>query len=70
VTALVLLGLELGAAVTAEGVETPLELETLATLGVDHAQGYLIGRPTTEREDWLLWWDRTWWPGELHLDVP
>jgi PAS domain S-box-containing protein len=70
VTALVLLGLELGAAVTAEGVETPLELETLATLGVDHAQGYLLGRPTPEREDWLLWWDRKWWPSELPLDVP
>jgi PAS domain S-box-containing protein len=62
VTALVLLGLELGASVTAEGIETPLELETLATLGVDHAQGYLLGRPTTERQDWLAWWEREWWP--------
>ncbi|MCU1677505.1 MAG: hypothetical protein JWM93_2263, partial [Frankiales bacterium] len=46
VTALVLLAFDLGALVTAEGVETPAELETLALLGVDNAQGYLLGKPT------------------------
>jgi EAL domain-containing protein (putative c-di-GMP-specific phosphodiesterase class I) len=60
VTAIVLLGLELGASVTAEGVETPSELETLATLGVDYAQGFLLARPSTQRADWLRWRSRTW----------
>lgn len=35
----------LGAEVVAEGVETPQQLEWLATLGCHRAQGYLIGRP-------------------------
>ena len=29
----------------AEGVETPEQLETLKTVGVDELQGYLLGRP-------------------------
>jgi PAS domain S-box-containing protein len=64
VTALVLLALELGSSVTAEGIETPLELTTLATLGVDHAQGYLLSAPTTKTADWVRWWDRQWPTGE------
>jgi diguanylate cyclase (GGDEF)-like protein len=35
----------LGATVVAEGVETRTQLERLAALGCDTAQGYLIGRP-------------------------
>jgi diguanylate cyclase (GGDEF)-like protein/PAS domain S-box-containing protein len=35
----------LGHVTIAEGVETPVQLEVLAELGCDHAQGYLIGRP-------------------------
>ena len=35
----------LGMSITAEGVETAVALETLATMGCDHAQGYHIGRP-------------------------
>lgn len=35
----------LGATVVAEGVEVTEELNTLAALGVDHAQGFLLGRP-------------------------
>jgi EAL domain-containing protein (putative c-di-GMP-specific phosphodiesterase class I) len=35
----------LGVEVTAEGVETVEELEALRTLGADHVQGYLTGRP-------------------------
>lgn len=60
VTALVLLALDLGASVTAEGIETPSELETLATLGVDRGQGYLLGRPTTDQAQWQTWTDRDW----------
>jgi PAS domain S-box-containing protein len=70
VTALVLLALELGSSVTAEGIETPLELSTLANLGVDHAQGYLLSAPTTKSADWDRWWDRQWLTGEtLAVDV-
>ena len=34
-----------GSRIIAEGVETPSELATLRTLGVQQAQGYLLGRP-------------------------
>lgn len=60
VTALVLMALDLGATVTGEGVETPTELETLATLGVDHVQGYLLGKPETDPHRWVKWWTRNW----------
>jgi PAS domain S-box-containing protein len=60
ITALVLLALDLGASVTAEGVETSSELETLGGLGADHVQGYLLARPTTDRARWSRWWDRDW----------
>lgn len=36
---------EIGSRVVAEGVETEAELRALAALGVDCAQGYLLGRP-------------------------
>jgi EAL domain-containing protein (putative c-di-GMP-specific phosphodiesterase class I) len=60
VTALVLLALDLDASVTAEGIETPAELETLAALGVDCAQGYLLARPSTEPDRWRRWYHRNW----------
>jgi PAS domain S-box-containing protein len=56
VMAVVMFALEIGTTtIVAEGVETSPELETLTLLGVDSVQGYLIGRPTTHREDWLRW---------------
>lgn len=45
---------DLGAIVTAEGVETTAQLDTLASLGCDVIQGYLIAKPMPERE--LLTW--------------
>ncbi len=60
VTALVLLALEIGASVTGEGVETADQLEALSTLGVDHAQGYLLSHPCTDRSEWEAWWHRRW----------
>ncbi|MGN6577670.1 MAG: EAL domain-containing protein [Nocardioides sp.] len=60
VTALVLLALEIGAAVTGEGVETDEQLSALSTLGVDQAQGYLLARPSTDRGDHESWWHRRW----------
>lgn len=41
---------KLGMAVTAEGVETPEQMETLRTLGCDEIQGYLISKPVPENE--------------------
>jgi PAS domain S-box-containing protein len=60
VTALVLLAMDIGATVTGEGVEESAELDTLATLGVDHAQGYLLARPTVDPDNWESWAERTW----------
>jgi EAL domain-containing protein (putative c-di-GMP-specific phosphodiesterase class I) len=62
ITALVLLALDLNATVVAEGVETMAELSTLALLGVDCAQGYLLARPSTERARWSRWTEpgRVW----------
>lgn len=60
VTSLVLLALDLGATVTAEGVETQSELETVSAMGADRAQGYLLARPTTDRARWRRWWERDW----------
>jgi EAL domain-containing protein (putative c-di-GMP-specific phosphodiesterase class I) len=36
---------EIGAALVAEGIETPEEYATLTELGVGYGQGYLLGRP-------------------------
>lgn len=75
VTAVVLLALELDATITAEGVETREELDTVAGLGVDHAQGYYLGRPDTSAATWQSWAGRRWLsptevrPTELHLDA-
>jgi len=44
----VLLAHELGATVIAEGVETPSDLEALQALGTDAAQGFLLGKPSTD----------------------
>lgn len=45
VTAIVALAQGLGMSVTAEGVETEDQFRRLRDLGVDDAQGYLLGRP-------------------------
>jgi PAS domain S-box-containing protein len=44
-SALVAFGAQVGARLIAEGVETASELQVLADLGVDDAQGYYLGRP-------------------------
>jgi EAL domain-containing protein (putative c-di-GMP-specific phosphodiesterase class I) len=38
---------EIGAALVAEGIETPAQLATLRRLGVGYGQGYLLSRPDT-----------------------
>jgi PAS domain S-box-containing protein len=55
VMAVVMFALELQSSVIGEGVETAEELESLKSLGVDAAQGYLLGRPTTSSAHWLGW---------------
>ena len=60
VTAIVLMALELDATVTAEGVETAAELDTLRSLGVDTVQGYLLARPSSDPRVWASWSTRDW----------
>lgn len=55
VAGFVLLALDSGATLVAEGVETTEELMALTDLGVDAAQGYLLGRPSTDRADLQRW---------------
>lgn len=54
-TTFALLALDVGAVLIAEGVETAAELDTVVTLGADAAQGYLLGRPSTDPEDLARW---------------
>lgn len=54
VRAIIGMGHSLGMRVTAEGVENPSDLSTLANLDCNHVQGYLLGRPATA-EDVLTW---------------
>lgn len=60
ITALVLLALEIGATVTGEGVEEKHQVDALASLGVDYAQGYLLACPSTDPDQWVGWFDREW----------
>jgi diguanylate cyclase (GGDEF)-like protein len=48
VRAVTTLGLELGMAITAEGVETQQQLEVLEQVGCTEIQGYLFSRPVPE----------------------
>jgi EAL domain-containing protein (putative c-di-GMP-specific phosphodiesterase class I) len=45
ISSIVTLARGLNILVTAEGVETPAQFERLKALGIDFAQGYLLGRP-------------------------
>jgi EAL domain-containing protein (putative c-di-GMP-specific phosphodiesterase class I) len=56
--AVMLFALETGAAVVAEGVETVAELRTAQVLGIDAAQGFLLGRPTDNWATWSEWHSR------------
>lgn len=58
-TSIMLLSLDLGADVVAEGVENTSDAATLADLGVDMVQGYLFARPTTDTSEWPTW-ARAW----------
>jgi EAL domain-containing protein (putative c-di-GMP-specific phosphodiesterase class I) len=55
VSAFVLLSLDLGAIVIAEGVERPDDFAAVCDLGVHAIQGYLSGKPSTGRGDLIRW---------------
>jgi EAL domain-containing protein (putative c-di-GMP-specific phosphodiesterase class I) len=59
VSAFVALAGELGSKVIGEGVERPEDLEALRQLGLSAAQGYLLGRPSTDRDVVRGWCDGT-----------
>ena len=64
IKAIVELAHGLGLTVTAEGVETREQLQSLGELGCDVAQGYLISKPM--EPDLLMAWKREFrarWPG-------
>lgn len=46
---------QIGATVTAEGIETSSELAAVTGMGVTAGQGYFLGRPSTRPEDWNSW---------------
>ncbi|HEX3661332.1 MAG TPA: EAL domain-containing protein [Acidobacteriaceae bacterium] len=48
VDSLVILAHKLGMRVIAEGIETEQQLERIAAIGTNEAQGYLLGKPTPE----------------------
>ena len=45
---IITLSKNIGLKITAEGIETPAQAETLAKFGADSLQGYLLGRPAEE----------------------
>jgi EAL domain-containing protein (putative c-di-GMP-specific phosphodiesterase class I) len=55
ISGFVLLSLDLDATLVAEGVERPEDLAQLRELGIDVAQGYLLGRPSTRPADLDRW---------------
>lgn len=55
VTAFVSLAKDLGSTVVAEGVETAADYDAVSKLGVHAAQGYLLGRPSTDPDDLSGW---------------
>ncbi|HEV7585298.1 MAG TPA: EAL domain-containing protein [Solirubrobacteraceae bacterium] len=55
VKAFLSLALDLGSSVVAEGVERQEDLTTVRELGLHAVQGYLLGRPTTNRDALAEW---------------
>ena len=55
IEATVHLARDLGITVIGEGVETRAELAVLRELGVERGQGYLLGKPTEEEQEWSRW---------------
>ncbi|MEE2522050.1 EAL domain-containing protein [Pseudarthrobacter sp. J75] len=45
----------MGCSLVAEGVENSAELAALAACGITTGQGYFLGRPTVQPQDWASW---------------
>lgn len=45
----------IGATIVAEGIETAAELAAVSGLGMTAGQGYFLGRPTVQPEEWGKW---------------
>lgn len=59
ITSIVLLALDLGATVVAEGIEDHDDLLAVTDLGVDAVQGYLLAKPTVDHDEvdgWVSGW--------------
>ncbi|MET4094155.1 EAL domain-containing protein [Arthrobacter sp. UYCu712] len=48
---------QIGATLTAEGIETEAELSAVTGLGMTAGQGYFLGRPTVDPVEWATWHD-------------
>jgi EAL domain-containing protein (putative c-di-GMP-specific phosphodiesterase class I) len=46
---------ETGAVLVAEGIETRAELDVVLEAGVAAGQGFLLGRPSANPDDWTSW---------------
>lgn len=46
---------DIGATITAEGIETAGELASVTALGMTSGQGYFLGHPTLLPEQWTQW---------------
>lgn len=49
------LAAEAGAVLVAEGIETRAELDAVLEAGVTAGQGFLLGRPSANPDDWTSW---------------
>lgn len=49
------LAAETGAVLVAEGIETRAELDAVLEAGVTAGQGFLLGRPSANPDDWTSW---------------
>jgi diguanylate cyclase (GGDEF)-like protein len=61
VQAIINLAIEIGLEVTAEGVESPLQLEILRSMGCHSAQGYLFARPLPADQAEAMLKDKPTW---------
>lgn len=50
---------DIGATITAEGIETAEELASVTELGVTSGQGYFLGHPTMLPDQWEQWHSQT-----------
>jgi EAL domain-containing protein (putative c-di-GMP-specific phosphodiesterase class I) len=46
---------QIGAAVSAEGIESQAGLTAVTQAGIATGQGYLLGRPSVHPRDWSAW---------------